>query len=156
MNINLDGESIKWIPDKIIPKTPDTLTKIQVMSLAFQCSILNRYNETAKEIFKYIITATNLYFNHFAKEVEQYSKCAEYILPVLKLIEPESKLKIIQALVLYIKFSLDLSGQFSDLLMKNKNFEEAKALLEESIFLLNNNTEDQVLAQWYYRTGCAY
>ncbi|MCX4079465.1 hypothetical protein N7280_02240 [Rickettsia rhipicephali] len=68
------------------------------MSLAFQCSILNRHNEAAKEIFKRIIAAINLYFNYFAKEVEQYSKCAEYLLPVLKLIEPESKLKITQAL----------------------------------------------------------
>ncbi|KJV61871.1 hypothetical protein [Rickettsia amblyommatis] len=60
---------------------------------------------------------------------------------MLKLIEPESKLKITQALVPYIKSSLDLSGQFSDLLMENKNFEEAKALLAESIFSLNTNTE---------------
>ncbi|MGX8189468.1 tetratricopeptide repeat protein [Rickettsia conorii] len=152
----LDGELIKWMPDKIISIPPDTLTKIQIMSLAFQCSILNRHNEAAKEIFKCIIAAINLYLNYFAKEVEQYSKCAEYLLPVLKLIEPESKLKITQALVPYIKSSLDLSGQFSDLLMENKNFEEAKALLEESIFLLNTNTENQVLAQWYYRTGRVY
>ncbi|MEY4464077.1 MAG: hypothetical protein RLZZ81_1048 [Pseudomonadota bacterium] len=152
----LDGESIKWIPDKIIPISPDMLTKIQMMSLAFQCTILNRHNETAKEILKYIITATNLYFNHFAKEFEQYTKYAEYLLPVLKLIEPESQLKIVQALVPYIKFSLDLSGKFSDLLIENKNFEDAKALLDESIFSLNNNTEDQILALWYYRTGRAY
>ena len=31
----LDGESIKWIPDKIITIPPNTLTKIQIMSLAF-------------------------------------------------------------------------------------------------------------------------
>ncbi|XVN43897.1 MAG: hypothetical protein RCG16_06975 [Rickettsia hoogstraalii] len=143
---NFKDEPLEWTE-------PDTLTKIQVMSLAFQCSILNRSDKVTADIFKYIITATNLYFNHFTKEVEQYSKCAEYILPILKLIEPESQLKIIQALVPYIKFSLDLSGQFSNLLIENKNFEEAKALLEESIFSLNTNTENQVLAQWYYRTG---
>ncbi|KJV79007.1 MULTISPECIES: hypothetical protein [spotted fever group] len=34
--------------------------------------------------------------------------------------------------------------------MENKNFEEAKALLEESICSLNTNTENQVLVQWYY------
>ncbi len=118
----LDSEYMDGIPDKIIPITPDTLTKIQVMCSAFQCSILNRHDETAKEIFKYIITETNLYFNNFAEETEQYIKFAEYILPVLKLIEPESQLKIIQALVPYIKFSLDLSGKFSDLLIENKNF----------------------------------
>ncbi|MCC8418420.1 MAG: hypothetical protein LN590_02175 [Rickettsia endosymbiont of Glossina mortisans submortisans] len=126
------------------------------MCSAFQCSILNRHDETAKEIFKYIITETNLYFNNFAEETEQYIKCAGYILPVLKLIEPESQLKIIQALVPYIKFSLDLSGKFSDLLIENKNFEEAKALLEESMFSFNNNIENQVLVQWYYRAGRAY
>lgn len=49
-----------------------------------------------------------------------------------------------------------MSGQFSDLLMENKNFEGIKALLEESIFSLNTNTENHVLAQWYYRTGCVY
>ncbi|WP_231555824.1 tetratricopeptide repeat protein [Rickettsia hoogstraalii] len=146
---NFKDEPLEWTE-------PDTLTKIQVMSLAFQCSILNRSDKVTADIFKYIITATNLYFNHFTKEVEQYSKCAEYILPILKLIEPESQLKIIQALVPYIKFSLDLSGQFSNLLIENKNFEEAKALLEESIFSLNTNTENQVLAQWYYRTGRTY
>ncbi|WP_231571790.1 hypothetical protein [Rickettsia amblyommatis] len=49
----LDGELIKWMPDQIISIPPDTLTKIQIMSLAFQCSILNRHNEAAKEIFKF-------------------------------------------------------------------------------------------------------
>ncbi|WP_238375537.1 tetratricopeptide repeat protein [Rickettsia massiliae] len=49
-----------------------------------------------------------------------------------------------------------MSGQFSDLLMEHKNFKEAKALLEESIFSLNTNTENQVLVQWYYRTGRVY
>ncbi|WP_069201595.1 hypothetical protein [Rickettsia felis] len=129
------------IPDKIIPITPDTLTKIQVMCSAFQCSILNRHDETAKEIFKYIITETNLYFNNFAEETEQYIKCAEYILPVLKLIEPESQLKIIQALVPYIKFSLDLSVKFYDLLIKINNFEGAKALLEEVNAYIKNLTK---------------
>lgn len=152
----LDSEHMDGIPDKIIPITPDTLTKIQVMCSAFQCSILNRNDKAAKEIFKYIITEISPYFNDFAKEIEQYSKCAEYLLPVLKLIEPESQLKIIQALVPYIKFSLDLSGKFSDLLIENKNFEEAKALLEESMFSFNNNIENQVLVQWYYRAGRAY
>lgn len=84
----LDSEYMDGIPDKIIPITPDTLTKIQVMCSAFQCSILNRHDETAKEIFKYIITETNLYFNNFAEETEQYIECTQFLIPVLKLIEP--------------------------------------------------------------------
>ncbi|MCZ6925218.1 MAG: hypothetical protein O7D30_07880 [Rickettsia endosymbiont of Ixodes persulcatus] len=51
------------------------LTKIKTMCFASQCSILNRSDETTTEIFKYIITAINLYFNHFAKEVEQCKTC---------------------------------------------------------------------------------
>ncbi|MCC8406470.1 MAG: hypothetical protein LN560_02470 [Rickettsia endosymbiont of Sceptobius lativentris] len=143
----LDEEYTVWTPNKTVRIPPDTLTKIQVMCSAFQCSILNRHDETAKEIFKYIITETNLYFNNFAEENAQYIECTQFLIPVLKLIEPESQLKIIQALVPYIKFSLDLSGKFSDLLIENKNFEEAKALLEESMFSFNNNIENQVLVQ---------
>lgn len=154
----LNNEYVEWIPDKIVNRKPEMLiTKIQVMSFAFQCSILNRSDEkVTKEIFKYIITAINLYFKSPTEKFEHYIECAKYILPVIKLIEPKSQLLIIQELVPCIKFSLDLSDQFADLLMENKNFEAAKTLLEASIFSLDTNTEDQTLARWYYRVGRVY